>query len=157
MLTTTAESLPDDLSWLLGPNEGCRVFIPMVDVVSDMPDQCLNRGERSTSHRLASQDPEPGFDHVHPRRTSRCEVEVDVRVEIQPCPNVRGGVRGRIIQDDVQLPPAVSSAQCLQESQEVRAIVGLGALAQDPPRCDFQGGIKAGESVSLIVMGVACG
>ena len=84
MLTAATHGFTNDFGWRLGPDEGCRVFVPVFDVVFDVLDEGPDRREGTAPHGFACEDAEPGFDQVQPRGADGREVEVDVRVLLQP-------------------------------------------------------------------------
>src|SRR6266498_1538336 len=63
-------------------------------------------------------DPEPDLDLVEPARTDRGEMERDVRVALQPGGDVRGGVRGQVVQYYVDFLARVRLDRLAQERQE---------------------------------------
>lgn len=71
--------LGDDLIGALGPDERLRVDVPMLDELLVVTDERLDARTGCSSHRASGQDREPGLHHVHPRRTGRREVELNVR------------------------------------------------------------------------------
>src|SRR2546422_3127427 len=108
MLTTTADSLPDDDGWVFRPHERGGMAIPLGDVAVDMPDQSANGVERATANRLAREDAEPGLDHVEPGGALGGEVKLDLRMLGEPGLHRRRRMRGRVIEDDVQCAAAVA-------------------------------------------------
>src|SRR5207245_11177218 len=94
MLTTTADSLPDDDGWHFRPHERGGMAIPLGDVAVDMPDQSANGVERATANRLAREDAEPGLDHGAPGGAPGGEVKRDLRMLGEPRLHRRGRVRG---------------------------------------------------------------
>ena len=84
--------------------KGFGVCVPVGDVVADLGDQDLDAGEGAAADGLAGDDAEPGFDLVEPGGSDGGEVEVDVRVFLQPCLDFRGCVGGEeVIQDYMDL------------------------------------------------------
>jgi hypothetical protein len=111
----------EDLAGGGGPSERFRVGVPRVDVGADLGDQDGDGGEGAASDGLAGDDPEPDLDLVQPRGSDRGEVERDVRVALQPGPDLGGVVRGQVVQDDMDLLAAMRSYGLAQEPQEVLA------------------------------------
>src|SRR3954447_11378640 len=90
-----------------GPLERSRVGVPGSDVGADGPDEDLHGGEGASPDGLAGDDAEPGLDLIQPAGGFRGEVEVDVRVCVEPGLDVRGGVGGQVVQNDVDLAARV--------------------------------------------------
>src|SRR3954465_11626375 len=90
--------LGQDLVGGRGPLERSGAGVPGGDVGADGPDQDLHGGEGAAGDGLAGDDAEPGLDLVQPAGAGRGEVEVDVRVGVQPGPHVGGGVGGQVVQ-----------------------------------------------------------
>src|SRR5213075_36435 len=111
--------LPDDIRRLFGPHERCGVIVPVLDVRLDVPYEGSHGVEGAAPDRLAGQDPEPRLDEVHPRRALGCEVEVNKRMLGQPLLHGGRRVRGRVVEDDVQLSPAVATRDELEEAEEL--------------------------------------
>ena len=68
----------------LGPHERLGVDVVGGNECVDVGYQLLARGERGAGQRFGCQDGEPDLDLVQPRRLGRGEVEVHVRVPLQP-------------------------------------------------------------------------
>jgi hypothetical protein len=58
----------------------------------------LDGGEGAAADGLAGDDAEPGLDLIQPAGTGRGEVEMHVRVDVEPGPDVGGGVGGQVVQ-----------------------------------------------------------
>src|SRR3954453_16042647 len=86
--------LGEDLAGGCGPLERSWVGVPGGDVGADGPDEDLHGCEGAAADGLAGDDGEPGLDLVQPAGSGRGEVEMHVRVGVQPGPDVRGGVGG---------------------------------------------------------------
>src|SRR5678815_1149223 len=114
MLTTPAEGLLDDGGRLLGPDERRGMRVPRLDVPPDVPDEGPDGVERAAADRLARQHTEPGFDHVQPRGPGGSEVKVHARMRRQPRLDGRRRMRGRIVENDVQLPASIRARQALE-------------------------------------------
>jgi len=130
--------------------------VPMLDVVADVLDEAFHRIEGAAAYRLAGEDSEPRFDHVQPRGTGGREVEADIGMVRKPLPDLGGGVRGGVVQDHMHLTSTITPVQQLQETQEVRSGVSLGALSEHLARGHFERRVKAGQSVAPVVVGLAC-
>ena len=79
------------------PCEWLGVGVPVLDVVANLLDQNGDRGEGAAPDGLAGDDAEPGLDLVDPGRTDLWgEVEVHVRVALEPRLDLGGGVGGQV-------------------------------------------------------------
>src|SRR5689334_3332614 len=78
--------LGEDLVGGRGPLERSWLGVPGCDVGPDGPDEDLHGGEGAAADGLAGDDPEPGLDLVQTARAGRGEVEMDVRVRVEPVP-----------------------------------------------------------------------
>jgi hypothetical protein len=79
-----------------GPGEWLGIGVPVCDVVADLVDEDLDRGEGAAADGLAGDDAKPGLDLVDPRGADGGEVEMDVQVVLEPGQDVRGGVDGQV-------------------------------------------------------------
>lgn len=157
MLMGTPEGLLDDGGGFLGPHERRRVVIPSVDVATNVFDQGADRVEGTPANRLASQDAEPGLDHVQPRGTGRREMEVNPGMGLLPRPDLGRLMGGRVVEDDMQIPLVVTASENVEESEEVGSCVAFAALADHPPGGDLQGSIQARQAVAAVVVSLAGG
>src|SRR2546425_8775595 len=154
MLTTTTDGLLDDGGRVLGPYEWGRMTIPLSDVGLEVADQGTDGVEGAPTDRLAGQDAEPRLDQVQPGRAFGSEVKLDLRMLREPGLHSRGRVRGRVVEDDVQLTPPVPPGQTLHEVQEVGASVSWRAAPDDAAAGDLQRRIQTREPVAAIVVGL---
>src|SRR6266850_6635582 len=143
MLTTspTPEGLLDDGGGVLGPDEGCGVSIPRREIALDVADERADGLEGPAPHGLAREDAEPRLDQVEPGGALRGEMELHPRMGGEPRLHRRRRMRGRVVQDDVELVAAVPADQTFEEGQKVGAGVPVAALAHDRAAGDFEGGI----------------
>ena len=155
MLTLTAHGLGDDVGRLLSPHEGRGVAIPVIDVVADVLGQGADRIERAPANRLASQDAEPGFDHVEPGSALGGEVKLHSRVFLEPSLDGGSGMSRGVVDNDVQVLFAVAPLQSFDKAQEIASRVAGGTLSHHGAGGHFQRRIEAGEPVAPIVMGPA--
>ncbi|MCZ1018963.1 hypothetical protein O1M07_33325 [Streptomyces albulus] len=79
--------------------------------------------------------------------------EVDVDVLRQPRLPLRCGVRGEVVQDDVDLFSRMLFDRLLQEGQGVRGITVRFALTEDFAGGDVQGGEQIRGAVPDVVVG----
>src|SRR5216683_2042591 len=139
MLMSTPESFADDGGGFFGPHKGGRVRIPLGEVALDVADEGAHGVERPSADRLAGEDAEPRFDYVQPRGPGRGEVKMHPGMCRQPGLHGRWGVRGGVVENDVQLLPPIAAGQPLEEGQEVGPRVPGAALAQDLATGDLEG------------------
>jgi len=123
---------PDDHSGGFGPDEGCRVFVPVGDESLDVPDEVRDRIERAASDGRACEDAEPRFDEVDPGCAPGCEVQGDSRVGREPRLDPRRRVRGGVVDDHVEVPAGTAACHPLDKAQEVGPAVRGRALSDDP-------------------------
>ena len=84
----------------LGPDEGLGIGVVGLDEGVDVLSELFDRGEGCAAERLALQDREPDFDLVEPGCTRRREVEMDVRMPLEPAV-VAGLVGVEVVEHDV--------------------------------------------------------
>src|SRR5204862_4416122 len=74
-------------------------------------------------------------------------------------PLLHGGrrVRGRVVEDDVQLSPAVATRDELEEAEELVTGVAFVTGSQDAPVGHLEGREQARQSVAPIVVGLTRG
>ncbi|ALA59356.1 hypothetical protein NITMOv2_2951 [Nitrospira moscoviensis] len=152
MLTSPPDGFLDDVGGLAGPDKRCRILVPAVDVALDVFHEGPDCVEGSPANGFPGQDAEPGLHHVQPRCPGRREVEVHARVRLQPRLYLRGLVRGRVVEDDMQGALPIMPAEHVQEPKEVGPGVSFAALADDRSGSDFQSGVQTGQSIALVVM-----
>jgi len=58
--------LGEDLVGGGGPGEGLSVGVPVLDIVPDVGDEDVDRGDGAAADRLAGDDGEPGLDLIEP-------------------------------------------------------------------------------------------
>src|SRR3954447_17393949 len=83
------------------PDERLGIAVPVGDEVAYLLDENLYRTERAAANGLPGDDAEPGFDLVDPGRTDRSEVELNVRVLLEPRLDLGGGVDRKVVQHNV--------------------------------------------------------
>ncbi len=98
-------------------------------------------------------DTEPRFDLIDPRRSDRGEVEMHVRVLLQPCLNIGRGVGGKIVQHDMNFLAGVRLDSLLEKGQEFRAIMGWSAFTENLSGRDIQRGEQVGGAMPDVVVG----
>ncbi len=122
--------LGEDLVGGGGPGERLGGAVPVGDVVADLAGQGVDGGKGAAADRLAGDDPEPGLDLVDPGRADGGEVDVDMRVRVQPGGHVGGG---QVVQDDVDLPADVRGDRVFQEREERGAVTDGRQAAKTSP------------------------
>src|SRR6266542_555234 len=155
MLTTTPQSLLDDRGWVFGPHERRRMAVPRGDVSLNVPDEGADGVERAAADRFAGEDAEPRLDHVEPGGALRGEVELDLGMLREPRLHGRCGMRGRVVEDDMQVTAAIAARDAFDEAQEVGARVARRTRAQHAPTADLQRGVQAREAIALVVVRLA--
>ena len=78
------------------PDEGLGIAVPVGDVVENLFDEDLYGAEGAAADGLPGDDSEPGFDLVHPGRSDGSEVELNVRVLLEPGFDLGGRVVERL-------------------------------------------------------------
>jgi hypothetical protein len=74
-----------------------------LDVLEQFLPEIRDRGEDPARDEVPLDLREPEFHLVQPRAVGRREVEVDPGMVGQPLPNVLRPVRGKVVEDDMQL------------------------------------------------------
>src|SRR5262249_61176775 len=92
--------------------------------------QLLDRGERCARERLALEDGEPSLDLIEPRRPRRREMEVDLRMFLEPAVTPLMSVE--IVEDDMQLAIRKGSHDVLHEAEELDTPAPLRMCRNDP-------------------------
>src|SRR6266481_6622839 len=155
MLTSTPEGFADDVGGFFGPHKGGRVRIPLGEVPLDVADEGADRIERASADRLARQNAEPCFDQIQPGGPLRGEMKVDARMLPQPRLHRGRLVCGGVVENHVQLLPAIAAGQPLEEGQEIDGRMLRAALAQDFATRHLEGGVQAGQAIALVVVRLA--
>lgn len=101
----------------LGPHEWLGVGIVGGDESVDMGHQFLAVAERSARKGFGRQDREPDFDLIEPRCLGWREVEMDVRVALQPAV-VPGFVSVEIVENDVDLATGMFGDDAVHEVEK---------------------------------------
>lgn len=154
MLTT--KGFTNDVGGVFGPDEGFGIGVPVVDVGLDMAYESGDGIEGAAPDGFSGKDSEPGFDHVEPGSAFGCEVQREVGVLYKPGLDGRSGMGRGVVQNDVKLPVVVEPIEPSKEAEEVRAVMGLRALTENPAGSDLESSEEASDSVSAVVMGLSC-
>jgi hypothetical protein len=109
--------LPDPGKWRGWLIVGCGECI-------DVLPQLLNRGEGCAVKRLALEDGKPSLDLIEPERARRREIEVDLRMFLEPAIALLAGVE--IIEDDVQLAVWEGGGHAVHEAEKLDTAAALG-------------------------------
>ena len=135
---------------LLGPGEWlcCRVVgcNESIDVLLQLGDG----GERSAGQRLALENRKPGLDLVEPRRPRRGEMELHVRMPLEPAVVLLMSVE--IVEDDVKLAIRVGRGNAVHEAEELNPPPPLGMRCDHSPGRDLEGGKQGRRAVPLVVV-----
>src|SRR5438105_4919298 len=119
MLTRASHGLLNNGRWILGPNERCRVVVPVLNVVLNVSDKSLNCVKGATANGFARKNTEPSFNHIQPGSAGRCEMKVDSWVSFQPRQHGRSLVGGRVVQNHVQISSLVATVEHLKKSEKI--------------------------------------
>ena len=104
-----------------------------VDVVADLTDEDFYAGEGAAADGLAGDDPEPGLDLVDPGGSLGGDVEMHSWMLGQRGLDLGRGVRGEVVQHDVDILAPIGFHGLFQERQECRTVTDRSALTQDLP------------------------
>ena len=137
-----------------GPGERLGAFIVGLDEVVDMGAQLGDGMERSAGERLVGQDGEPNLDLVEPGGARRREVEVHVRMTVEPA-ILLGFVGVEIVEDDVDLPLGMLGHDPVHEIEELDAPAAAVMLGADLAAGDVEGGEQGGGAVPLVIVRLA--
>ena len=86
-----------------GPDEGTGFGVIAIDEAFDLVDELFDVGEGSTADRFLSDDAEPAFDLIEPRRIGRCVVNVIARPPRQPGFHFGVFVGGVVVDDEMHV------------------------------------------------------
>ncbi len=118
--------------------------VPGRDVVADGADQDLYGGEGAAADGLRGGDAEPGLDLVHPAGALEGEVEVHVRVRVQPGLDLRSGVGGQVVRHHMHVTPTVRGdrfrPRWLDRRRRIRRRGGVGGRSFPAGRVARPGG-----------------
>ena len=103
-----------------GPNKRLGGFIVGIDESIDVRSKLFNRCEGCAVQGLAFQDREPDFDLVEPGGPRRREVEMHVRMTLEPAV-VLGLVGIEVVEDDMDGRVRMSGDDIIHEVEELDA------------------------------------
>src|SRR6476660_574217 len=95
----------------------------------------------------------PSFHLVEPRRPRRGEMEMDVRVLLQPTLVLLVSVE--IVEDDVQLPIRKGNNDALHEAEELDSAAPLGMRGDDLPGAHLKSSKQGRGAVPLVIVALA--
>src|SRR5215475_6980771 len=95
--------LGDNGIWLGGPDEGFGVLVSMFDPVCDSGLEVWHAGEGASADALSRDLGKQPFDEIEPGRGSRCEVQGEARVALEPALDWGRLVSGVVVDDQVQI------------------------------------------------------
>src|SRR5467141_265005 len=103
-----------------GPAKGPGRMIPLTPKAGDaMSHLSVGRGA-GPLEALAFEDTEPEFDLVEPRRMERQEGQAHPpRLRVDPCGDGRVRMNGEVVHDDDEPSPGPSTAERMQQRQEL--------------------------------------
>src|SRR5512139_3189345 len=137
-----------------GPDERPSVFVISLDESIDMLPQLRDRSERGAMQRLSFQDREPDFDLVEPGRSRRREVEVHVRMALEPAV-VSGLVGVEVVEHDVDRGVGMGGNDIVHEVEELYAPAARFVRRPNLAGGYLEGSEQRGGTVALVVMAVA--
>ncbi len=108
----------------LGPHEWLCVDIIGVDESVDVGHQILPVAERDACESLGRQDREPDFDLIEPGCFGGREMEMDVRMTLQPTV-ILGLVCVEIVEDDMEFAAGVLGDDAVHEIEKFDAAAAL--------------------------------
>ena len=125
----SASDFFQDVVGLGGPDEGLRIVIVLVDVVTDGGDQLFEILEDSAPDSVVRQVAEEALDHVEPRSRGRREVHMETLVFGKPALDTRMFVGRVVVADDVDL--LVRGDRLLDQAQKLQPLLmAMTLLAQ---------------------------
>jgi len=137
-LGDTAVFEPPLVDPLLGPGEWGSCLIVGCDECIDVLLQLLDRGERCAAKRLALEDGKPSLDLIEPGRARWREMEVDLRMFLEPAIALLMGVE--IIEDDVHFAVREGGNHTVHEAEKLETAAALGMLGNNLPAGDLERG-----------------
>ena len=127
---TSPFDLGEDVLRRCSPNERLWILIVRVEVLSDRADQVIDVVKASAFDRPLGQVTEEPLDHVQPRRTGWCEVEVEPWIPLGP--HLHFGVLVRCVVVANQVNVFVSGNAGLDQFQELQPFLVGVPLAFTP-------------------------
>src|ERR1041385_8688445 len=136
-----------------GPDERLGVLIVGFDEGIDVLSELFDRGEGGAMQRLSFQDGEPDFNLVEPRSPRGCEVEVNVRMTLEPSV-VLGLVGAEVVENDMDgsVGVAIGSDDVVHEIEEFDATSTLFVRDGDFAGGHLESGKQGRGAVALVVM-----
>src|SRR3982751_1929643 len=125
-----------------GPAEGMGGLVPLGDEPEDGVLEGGEVGEAGGAEPLASEDPEPLLDRVHPGAVDRGEVGDEARVGGQPVLDELAVVHGDVVGEQVDRGDRGrdGAIELLQQGEVLDLALAAGGGAADPPRAGGGGG-----------------
>ena len=120
----------------------------------DVLPELFDRGEGGTVQRLSLQDREPDFDLVEPGGPRRREVEMHVRVALEPA-IVLGLVGVEIVEDDMDGRVRGGGDDIVHEVEEFDAPPALLVRGRDLAGGHLEGGKQGRGAVALVIVAMA--
>jgi hypothetical protein len=107
---TEASDAGQDLVGRLRPNEGLRGLVACFEVLTDRFFEFCRARVTAAPKSLLGQVGKPALDLIEPRRVGRRKVQREARVSLQPPTDGGRGMDRRVVDDDVYLEVAGTSA-----------------------------------------------
>lgn len=136
------------------PLEGfCGLVVSLNEGIDLLPD-LARRGEAGALEREAAEDGEPDLNLVEPTRIGGGEVEVGLRVGLQPAIPL-WLVGGEIVEDDMDLAVGMTGRDAVHEVEELATALMLEVGRLDLAGGDVQRGEQGRGAVPLVGMVIA--
>ena len=93
----------EDFAGRFGPDEGLGVGIVVLQVFHDGALEFGDALERAAPDTVSGDLGKEAFNHIEPRRRSRCEVEMEARVRLKPTLHAGGLMGGVVVSDQMKI------------------------------------------------------
>ena len=137
-----------------GPDEGFGILIVGLDEGIEMLAKLSDGVEGRTVQRLALQDREPDLHLVKPRGSRWREVELHVRVTLEPAV-IPGLVGIEVVENDVDIRVRVSSNDAVHKVEKFDTSAAIFVSGHHLPSGHFEGGKQGRGAIALVVMATA--
>ena len=153
MRETGLETLLVDLGF--SPDERRCVDIVVFDEGIDVLSQLLDGGEGRTLEGFSFEDREPNLHLIEPGGCSRLEVEMHVRMPLEPALILRF-VGVEIVDDDVKCRLRIAGNNLVHKVEELDAAAAFLVSGHHLACSHFEGREQRRGSVARVVMAVPC-
>jgi hypothetical protein len=137
-----------------GPNKRLGGFIVGIDESIDVLSKLFNRCEGCAVQGLAFQDREPDFDLVEPGGPRRREVEMHVRMTLEPAV-VLGLVGIEVVEDDMDGRVRMSGDDIIHEVEELDGPPALLVRGRHLASGYFEGGEQRRGAVAFVIVAMS--